>query len=183
MMTTAMPMIFGISERLCSWIWVTAWKTLITRPMRRAASRSGPATFRASVMACEARLTTVSWFIRRLLVEALNERLDDQVPAVDQDEQQDLERQRDERRREHDHAHAHQRRGDDQVDDQERQEDQKADLERDVELGDDERGDQHLGGHFRAGVRLLVVSETHEQLDVLCARLAEHELAHRDLGA
>src|SRR5271166_3899771 len=183
MMTTAMPMIFGISERLCSWIWVTAWKTLITRPMRRAASRSGPATFRASVMACEARLTTVSWFIRRLLVEALNERLDDQVPAVDQDEQQDLERQRDERGRQHDHAHAHQGRGDDQVDDQERQEDQEADLKCGLQLGHDEGWDQHLGGDFSARMRRLRVREADEQRYVLHARLAEHEFAQRLLGA
>src|SRR5208337_5473678 len=112
---------------------------LTTRPMTSATSRIGPPTFSARLMAWDARLTTVSWFTALLSVEALNERFDDQVPAVDQDEQQDLEWERDERRRQHDHAHAHQHRGDDQIDDQKRQEDQEADLEGDVELGHDER--------------------------------------------
>ncbi len=75
----------------------------------------------------------------------LDEGLGDQVPAVDEDEQEDLERQRDEDGRQHHHAHRHQRRRDDEVDDQERQEDQEPDLERRLELGDDERRDQDVG--------------------------------------
>jgi hypothetical protein len=39
------------------------------------------------------------------LLEALHDRLDDQMPAVDQDEQKDLERQRDRDRWKHHHAH------------------------------------------------------------------------------
>src|SRR5438309_4216904 len=102
--------------RLCSWIWVTAWNRLTTRPMTRPTSSTGPAILSASVMACVARLTTVSWFISAS-VEARHQRAGYQVPPVDQDEQQDLERQRDEGRRKHDHPHAHQGRRDDQVDD------------------------------------------------------------------
>src|SRR6202035_3161337 len=113
---------------------------LTARPATSPTSSRGPAIFKARLMACAARLTTVSWFIasawvcwawvRGSLVEALDERLDDQIPAVDEHEQQDLERQGDEGRRQHDHPHAHQRRGDDQVDNQERQEDQEGDLKR-----------------------------------------------------
>src|ERR1700683_2253068 len=127
-------MILGISVRLCSWIWVTAWKMLTASPATSATISNGPAIFSARLMACEARLTTVSWFMaRRLLgVKALDERSDDQIPAVDEHEQQDLERQGDEGRRQHDHSHAHQGGRDDQVDDQERQEEQKAGCKRDV---------------------------------------------------
>src|ERR1019366_340934 len=155
-----MPTILGISVRLCSWIWVTAWKMLMTRPITRPTSSSGPAIFSARLMACEARFTrwrgSGAGFSS---VEALHEGFDDQVPAVDQDEQEDLERQRDEGGRQHDHAHAHQRRRDDQVDDQEWQEDQEADLKRGLELRDDEGRDQHLGGHFGTLVRRLVVGQ------------------------
>ena len=137
----AIARIFGMKESVCSWICVTAWKTETTRPTTRPTSRSGSATLNASCIASIARLMTTSWFI----VEALHERPRDEVPAVDEDEQQDLERQRDEDGRQHHHAHAHQRRGDDQVDDQERQEDQEPDLERRLELGDRERGDEDVG--------------------------------------
>src|SRR3984957_21188269 len=148
---------------------------LTASPATSATISRGPAIFSARLMAWEARLTTVSWFMRGLLVKTLDECSDDQIPAVDQHEQEDLERQRDEGRRQHDHPHAHQRRGDDQVDDQERQEDQEADLKRDVELGDDEGRDQHLGRDFGAGVWRLCFGEIDEQLDVLWACLAEHE--------
>src|SRR6185437_11750120 len=189
--TIATAAIFGTRLRLCSWIWVTAWKTLTITLTTSAVSSSGPATFSARLIACVARLTTVSWFIARLArvrrslasVEALHQRLDDEVPAVDEDEQQHLEGQGDEGRRQHDHPHAHQHRRDDQVDDQEGQAAQEADLERGLPLRDDAGGDQDLGGHFGARLRLLVVREVDEQLDVLGARLLEHELAHRDLGA
>src|ERR1035441_9229438 len=137
--STASATILGMKERLCSWIWVTAWKMLTTSPITSPTSRIGPAILSARVIACVARFTTVSWFMSprpSLSVEARNQRVGDQIPAVHQHEQQDLERERDERRRQHDHPHAHQRRGDDQVDDQERQEDQEADLERSLELGD-----------------------------------------------
>src|SRR5579871_1587532 len=104
--STASPTIFGMKESDCSWICVTAWKRLTARPITSPTSRIGPATSKASVIACVARLTTVSWFIAVLRslasVEARNERFGDQVPSVDEDEQQDLERQGDESRWEHD---------------------------------------------------------------------------------
>src|SRR6185312_17077491 len=97
----------------CSWICVTAWKTETISPIARPTSSSGPPTFIASSIACWARWTTVSWFMVAgggwvgPLVEAPDEGLGDEPPAVDQDEQQDLERQRDEDGRQHDHAHRH----------------------------------------------------------------------------
>src|SRR5579875_1519200 len=174
-------MILGMKERLCSWIEVTAWKIETTSPITRPTSIIGPATSIASVIACVARLTTVSWFtVARLLsVEALDQGAGDQVPAVDQHEQQDLERQRDERRRQHHHAHAHQRRGDDQVDDQERQENQEADLERRLQLGQDEGRDQNVGGNLSARLRRGDLGQRDEQGEVLRLHLTEHELAQR----
>ena len=56
-------MIFGIRLRLCSWICVTAWKMLTSRPIDERASSSGPPTFSARRHGLEARLVTVSWFI------------------------------------------------------------------------------------------------------------------------
>src|SRR5436190_8987178 len=165
---------------VCSWIWVTAWKIDTTRPTIRPAASIGMATLKASVSALVARLTTTSWFMS---VEALHERSGDEVPAVDQDEEQDLERQRDEDGWQHHHAHRHQRRADDQVDDEEGKEDQEADLEGGLELRDDERRDERRRGHVGAGLGALVVREVHEQRQVLLARLAEHEVAQRLLAA
>src|ERR1700760_3050036 len=126
--------ILGMKLRLCSWMEVTAWKMDTISPTTSPTSIIGPPISSASFIAWVARLTTVSWFMTAAswswaLVEARDERVRDDVPAVHQDEQQDLERHRDEARWEHHHADAHQCRGDDQVDDQEREEDQEPDLE------------------------------------------------------
>src|SRR5579875_1386156 len=166
--STASPTLFGMKESDCSWIWVTAWKRLTARPITRPTSRIGPATSNASVIACVARLTTMSWFIallprRRASVEARDQRARDQVPAVDQDEQQDLEGHGDECRWEHDHAHAHQRRAHYEVDDQERQEDQEADLERRLHLAHDESWDQDVGRDLALGAGLGNLGEADEQ--------------------
>src|SRR6516225_4834983 len=141
-----------MNDRLCSWIEVTAWKMLTSSPTIRPTSRIGPAIFSASIIAWVARLMTVSWFIS---VEARHQRVDDQVPAVDQDEQQDLERQGYEARRQHHHPHTHQRRADDQVDEQERQEDQEADLEGGLELAEDEGRNQHVARNLGPRLRCL----------------------------
>src|ERR687888_1402254 len=85
--TTIVARIFGMNVSVISWICVTAWKMLTRRPTTRPASRIGSATFTATVTACITRLMTTSWFIRS--VEALDQGLGDQVPAVNQDEQQD----------------------------------------------------------------------------------------------
>src|SRR3954454_15442278 len=89
--TTIVARIFGMKVSVISWICVIAWKMLTSRPTIRPAPRMGSATFRESVTACMTRLMTTSVFIPAS-VEALDEGLGDEVPAVDQDEQQDLER-------------------------------------------------------------------------------------------
>src|SRR3954471_16765841 len=165
---------------VCSWIWVTAWKIDTTRPTISPAASIGVASLNPSVSALVARMTTTSWFMS---VEALHERSGDEVPAVDEDEEQDLERQRDEDGWQHHHAHRHQRRAHDQVDDEERQEDQEADLERGLQLGDDEGRDQRVGGDVGARLRARQLGEVDEQREVLVARLAEHEVAQRLLPA
>src|SRR5579875_2865784 len=166
--STASPTLFGMKESDCTWICVTAWKRLTARPITRPTSRIGPATSKASVIACVARFTTVSWFIALLLrglasVEARDQRARDQVPAVDQDEQQDLEGHGDECRWEHDHAHTHQGRADYEVDDQERQEDQKPDLECRLHLAHDESRDQHIGRDLTLGAGFRDLRQVHEQ--------------------
>src|SRR3954467_2637029 len=180
MSTAASAMTFGMKASVCSWIWVTAWKIETTRPTISPAASIGIATLKASVSALVARLTTTSWFMS---VEALDEGSGHEVPAVDQDEEQDLERQRDEDGWQHHHAHRHQRRADDQVDDEEGEEDQEADLEGGLELRDHEGGDQRPGRHVGAGLGALEVRELDEQREVLVARLAEHEVAQRLLTA
>src|SRR3954467_642277 len=180
MSTAASAMTFGMKASVCSWIWVTAWKIETTRPTISPAASIGIATLKASVSALVARLTTTSWFMS---VEALDEGSGHEVPAVDQDERQDLERRRDEDGWQHHHAHRNQRRADDQVDDEERQEDQEADLEGGLELRDDERGDERRRRHVGTRLGPLVVREVDEQRQVLLARLAEHEVAQRLLAA
>src|SRR4051794_17085194 len=182
---------------VCSWICVMAWKTDTIRPTTSPTPSTGSATLKASVSAAVERLTTTSWSISGSsgairgggdlpegpLVKALHEGSGDEVPAVDQDEQQDLERERDEDGWQHHHAHRHQRRAHDQVDDEERQEDQEADLEGRLQLGDDEGRDQRVGRDVGARLGALEVRHVDEQREVLVARLAEHEVAQRLLAA
>src|SRR3954469_15150596 len=179
-MTTTVARILGMKESVCSWICVTAWKTLTIRPTERPTSSSGSATLRASSIADTARLMTTSVSIS---VEAPDERGQDEVPAVHQDEQEDLERERDEDRWQHHHPERHERRAHDEVDDEERQEDQEPDLEGRLELGDDEGRDEDVGRDVRAGLRPLDLRELHEQREVAVVRLLEHELADRLLRA
>src|SRR3954447_5293645 len=98
MSTAASAMTFGMKASVCSWIWVTAWKIETTRAKIRPAASIGVATLKVSASALVARLTTTSWFMS---VEALHDQSGDEVPSVDQDEEQDLERQRDEDGRQH----------------------------------------------------------------------------------
>src|SRR5919107_656628 len=155
---------------VCSWICVTAWKTLTMRPTARPTSSSGSATFSASSIAATARLMTRSLSIA-LGPEAAHEGRRHEVPAVHEDEQEDLERQGDEDRWQHHHPQRHERGAHDQVDDEERQEDQEPDLERRLELGDDEGRDEDVGRDVRAGLRPLDLAELHEQRQVAVARL------------
>src|SRR3569832_37326 len=117
--STAMTL--GMNERLASLIWVAAWKTLTIRPTTRVTSRTGDATRMVISSAVRPRVITLSGVMACLvgigLIEALRQRAQQQIPAVHQDEQDDLEGQRDDGRRHHHHPHRHQDAGDDHVDD------------------------------------------------------------------
>ena len=57
-------MILGIKVRLCSWIWVTAWKMLTAKAGDESHEQEGPGDLQEpSSCAWAARLATVSWFI------------------------------------------------------------------------------------------------------------------------
>src|SRR3954468_19651968 len=115
--TAASARTFGMKTRVCSWICVTAWKTDTIRPTTSPTPSTGSATLKASVSAAVERLTTTSWSISGSsgairgcgelpegpLVKALHEGSGDEVPAVDEDEEQDLERERDEDGWQHHH--------------------------------------------------------------------------------
>src|SRR5581483_9667707 len=174
-----MTTIFGMNESVCSWIDVAACTIETISPTASPATRKGADTVSASVIAWTARWTTVPWVTAAPSPEALDERLHYQVPPVHEHEEQDLERQRDQDRGQHHHPHGHERRRDDHVDDEEREVDQEADLERRRQLGDDERGHEHVGRDVGARARPLPVREPDEQRQVGVARLLEHERADR----
>ena len=132
-MTAPVTRIFGMNESVASWIEVAAWKIETSRPTTSPAIRNGPPTLEGDRHRLDRELGD-GVLVHAVRVERRDERLDDEVPTVDQDEQQDLERQRDQDRGQHHHPHRHQGRRDDHVDDQERQVDQEPDLERRLEL-------------------------------------------------
>src|SRR5436190_10648108 len=116
-MTSATAASLGTNVSVTSWIWVTDWNSEMARPMARLVRRIGAETLAVTIIILRAiSITAVSvmrrgaprrrvlrpamdgrsvgW--RRLtnpLVEARQEGLDDQCPAVHQHEQQDLEGQ------------------------------------------------------------------------------------------
>src|SRR5207248_10446015 len=116
-MTRATPASLGTKLRVTSWIWVTDCSSDTPRPMARLTTRIGPASLAVTRMAWMAISTTAEAVTAS--PEAREEGVDDEGPAVDHDEQQELERQRHQHRRQHHHAHRHQRRADDEVDDEE----------------------------------------------------------------
>src|ERR1700722_18916910 len=125
---------------------VTAWKSDTTSPTARLTTRTGPASSAMSTSACDARWRTVVSSMGSV-VEGTEQRVDDERPAVDQDEEQDLEGEGDQRGREHVHAHRHHDRRDHQVDDHERDEDHEPDEEGGLYLREHERRDD--GGKRR----------------------------------
>src|SRR3989304_905164 len=94
----------------------------------RGATSTGPATLRVTVRAWSARWMTTSSFTGaafRSDVEGVDDALDHEVPAVDEDEEEDLEGEGDDDRGGHHHPHGNEHRRDDQVDDEEGQVNQK----------------------------------------------------------
>src|SRR3972149_5731688 len=137
--TRKTTIILGTKVSVISCIWVTAWNTLMRRPTTIPAMRTGAETRRMTCMVSLPMNVTNSGVILFSLTEALHERADQKVPAVDQHEEHELEWHRDHDRREHHHAHRHEDARDHHVYDQERQVDEKADLERGLQFARNER--------------------------------------------
>src|SRR3954469_20610995 len=125
--TRATPASLGTNVSVTSWIWVTDWNSEMARPITRLVMRMGAATLAVTVIIRSAISMTVVSVMGSPSMEARQKGLDDQRPAIDQHEQQDLERERHQHRREHHHAHRHERRAHDEVDHQKRYEDDEAD--------------------------------------------------------
>src|SRR3990170_8353514 len=98
--------ILGTNESVISWIWVTACMMLMTRPTTIPTISTGAETMRITSMVSLPMLVTNSGVIIPL-TEALYERADEQVPAVDQHEEHELKGHRYHHGREHHHAHRH----------------------------------------------------------------------------
>src|SRR5581483_2638989 len=167
--TRATPIIFGTKTSVISCTCVTDWTSEITRPIARLVARMGPATFATRIRAC--RTISMTLVSVMALPVTRDQRLDDERPAVDEHEQEDLERQRHQDRRQHHHAHRHERRAHDEVDHEERHEHHEPDDERRLELRQHERGDE-LGhaGLVRRG-RLWLAAVVDEQRQLRRARL------------
>src|SRR2546428_13104665 len=90
----------------CSWICVAAWRTEITAPTTSPATRIGNESLIAMRSAPRPRSIAI-WV---LSIKALDQRADDQVPSVHEDQEQDLEGKRNKDGREDEHAPRHQRR-------------------------------------------------------------------------
>src|SRR3972149_4877565 len=78
--------ILGTKESVISWIWVTACMMLMTRPTAIPTISTGAETMRITSMVSLPMLVTNSGVIIPL-TEALYERADEQVPAVDPQEE------------------------------------------------------------------------------------------------
>ena len=90
---------------------------------------------------------TTNWcvtaFPRATLLETRDQRLDDQLPAVYQYEEEDFEREGYGHGWQHQHSHGEERAGHDHVDDDKGNEEHERDLECSLEFADDESGYQH----------------------------------------
>ena len=127
-------------ERVCSWICVTAWKMARSTPTSILKSSMGPQTLMATQMPSrptinaikesaydpykEGRITQEEFFERAqepLKEFMLNQtEIQQQLPSVQQDKEQDLERCGDHGGRQHHHAHGHQCGGHNNVQQQKR---------------------------------------------------------------
>jgi len=107
----------------------------------------------------------------------------DEVPAVDQHEEDQLEWQRDRDRRQHHHAHRHQDRGDHQIDDDEGHEEQEADLEGAPQLRDHEGRDQHVQLDIVGALEIGLTRHVDEEFEIALADMGEHEGAKRSDAA
>src|SRR5262245_14244619 len=110
---------------------------LTSTPATSPASSIGALTTTAVSMACRTKPTiNASGMTTRSpwLGETPHDGADDEVPAVDHHEEQNLERQRDHRRRQLHHAHREQRGRHHQVDEQQRNEEKEPHLKAGLQL-------------------------------------------------
>src|SRR5262245_57224942 len=174
--------IFGTMLMVCSCTDVRAWNRLTATPTTMPTRSTGPARTSDVTSSSRARSTTCRSRSCIGLVndEGGDEGLADEMPAVDEDEHEDLERRRDHHGRQHEHAHRDQDARDDEVDHEERQEQEEAHLEGRLELGEHE-GRHHdlerqvLGLERRAAFDGLDLGQVGEQLELARARVGEQE--------
>src|SRR5438067_7272207 len=172
-------MSLGTNVSVTSCTWVTDWKIDTANPMTRLTARNGPANFAVRIIACTAISMMLVSVTKTPLLEALEQRANDEAPAVDQDEQEELERERHHDWRQHHHPHRHQRGAHRDVDDEERHEHDEADDERRLQLREDERGHELGEAHVLLRRRSALLRRRHEHRQLLRTRLRHHELAHR----
>src|SRR5690606_1196165 len=95
---TVSPAALATKAMVGSFNWVAAWITPTTTPITSTVSSSGPATQRVATRPPRSSVRASSGVIAALRsdrVEAGGQGADDQHPAIDQHEQQDLEGRRD----------------------------------------------------------------------------------------
>src|ERR1700681_4865989 len=117
---------------------VTIWSKLTIIPATNPIASKGRLNQKVIHRACWNISTATLVFMRLLfssLVEALHQRAHHEIPAVHQNEKQDLERRRQHDGRKLDHADGQRYRGDHQIDDQEGEKQDRADLEAGFQLG------------------------------------------------
>src|SRR5689334_25204858 len=111
-MTRATPASFGTNVSVASCTCVADCRIETNSPMPSVTARMGAASFTVTRIAIHAMWSTCVSVMRvsrsRSLTETVEERVHDEVPAVDHHEQQQLERERDDHGREHEHAHGRQ---------------------------------------------------------------------------
>src|SRR5262245_55113028 len=103
--TTIITMSLGTNVSELSCTCVAAWKMLTITPVTRAAPMIGPPSERITIAASRPSERTVSGVMR--LPVARHQRAHHEVPAVREDEEEQLERQRDHDGGQHHHAHRH----------------------------------------------------------------------------
>src|SRR5438105_2177970 len=130
----------GTALKAVSWMLVTICSRLTTMPATRPIASSGALSQKVAMSVSRTICTTESGVIAS--IKTLDERSDEQIPAVDKHEEQNLERRRQHHRRQLHHPNRERDRGHDDVDHQEGQEQHRADLEAGLELRDDIGGDQ-----------------------------------------
>ena len=114
-------------------------------------------------------------------VETFYEGTDEEVPAVDEDEEDYFEGEGHEYGGQHHHAHGHEGTGDDHVDDEEGNVDDEAHGEGGAHFADDEGGYQDGGGYVVGSFGTFHLGYLDEECQVfgIFLHLEKHEVAYR----